>query len=209
MGKWNLGQSIAVASQPMMIVREQIQKDKQLKSRVSKAIEQQKEQQKQNKGRNRNKGKKTASGKNNKAGLAAIEKIKGLDVSRENLLLLEKLQKQLVEKAETSEDLEDSVAQGNATAKQLRRIQHREIEGVEEEESQGVEDALQQILALAAERKEGEDGDWLTDNEDSDEDEHVEDTNKVNSRLVEKRLKDIVRENKNNEKIKREKKEYL
>ena len=147
----------------------------------------------------------------NKAGLQAIEKMKGLDLGQENLLLLEKLQKQLVKKAETSEDLEDSMVQGNATAKQLRRIQHREIEEGVGEESQGVEDALQQLLALAAQSEEREDGDWIMDNESSNEDDEdaASSSGEKSHLLLEKRLKDIVLENKNNEKIKREKKEYL
>ena len=72
-----------------------------------------------------------------------------------------------------------------------------------------MEDALQQLLALAAQSEEREDGDWITDNESSNEDEDAGSSSGEKSHLLEKRLKDIVRENKNNEKIKREKKEYL
>lgn len=213
MGKWNLGQVISVDSHPMVIIRKKIAQEKQLQTRVNAALEQKKknqlEQQKatrqKNAGGGGKKSRKTAA---NKKTLAEIEKMKGMNIGKQNALLLGELEKHILKKGETSEDLEDATTQGNLTAKKLRKIQDREIDGIGEQESEDVDSALQQLLSSLApqeiEEEEGEEYECISDEEAIEDAEGDEE-----SALMETKLRALLRESKNDAKVKKDKKEYL
>ena len=185
MGKFNLAQQMK-GVQPMDQCRREINDKELLKSRIAnlgkkrQIVEKDK---KKTKGLASTKTRKNSAlrGAKKKTQLEALLKLKSQKgVKQEHLQLLGQLEKQLLEQNMNSADLEDTMVENNKMSGKMRKLQHKEIDSMGEEEDATEE--LKNITSLFLEQiqdKDNEDEDgWVTEGEEEEEEQEEEEGEK-------------------------------
>ena len=210
-----------IGVQPLEKCRREIRDKKALASRISDL-----QKNRQNVGKEKNK--KTASKKIEKSGIAkGVKKnaqLEGLlklksqkGLKKEHLQLLGELEKQLMRQNTTSVDLQKTMEENVKMSGKLRKLQHKEIDsaGGEEDVAEELQNMTSLLLDQIQKREDGEEEEeeWVTEGEGEEEEEEEETDERGKSadklKIAQERLKKILRESKNLEKIRREKKESL
>ena len=204
MGKFNLAQAMGHV-QPMDVCRKELKLKQGLAKRISDLRKDGKTQGKKTVVKENGKPRAKAGKKNPKKEI--LSKLVGKKgVTEQHLALLMQLQNQLIEQGTNSQDLQETMESQSRTSAKLRKLQHKEIDSVEDDAS--VEAQLQDFASLLlgqVNKPDEEEEGWVTDRE---EEEHGK-TEHEKSKILKDKFAAMVRENKNLEKIRREKKESL
>ena len=213
MGKFNLAQAMDHV-QPMDVCRRELKLKQDLAKRISDLRKDGKTQGKKTVVKENGKPRAKAGKKNPKKEI--LSKLVGKKgITKQHLALLSQLQNQLIEQDTNSQDLQETMESQSRMSAKLRKLQHKEIDSVEDDAS--VEAQLQnmasRLLGQVNKPEEEEEG-WVTAGEEEEEEEEEEhgktdDDEHEKSKILKDKFAAMVRENKNLEKIRCEKKESL